>query len=112
MSAAGSGYISLKKELRYRMIKDVGLRDWIKGDTQWMDVISGDLRNGFHKVKCASARVHGGEERGLHRGCVWLHVGWQASVGREPNSSWPEQTDGNLAWWAETRHGPIRRQAR
>lgn len=42
-------------------------------------------------------------KRGLHRGCAWLHVGWQASVGREPNSSWPEQTDGNLAWWAETR---------
>ncbi len=31
------------------MIRDVGPRDWIQGDTQWMDIISGDLHNGFHK---------------------------------------------------------------
>lgn len=57
------------------MIKDVGSRDWIQGDTQWIDIISGDLCNGLHKVKCASARVHGGEEKGactgaVH-GCMW-----------------------------------------
>lgn len=81
MSAAGSGYISLKKELRYRMIKDVGSRDWIKGDTQWMDVISGDLRNGFHKVKCASASSRR-RRKGLAQGLCMAACGL-AGLGRQ-----------------------------
>lgn len=74
MSAAGSGYISLKKELRYRMIKDVGSRDWIKGDKQWMDVISGDLRNGFTRSNAQALEFT--EEKkgactGAVHGCMW-----------------------------------------